>query len=482
MGVVSYPKALQWWCSKNPEKVAVVCNDQKITRNELDLSSNRLARVYKSLGVKDGDRVTICVANSIEFVQICFAVWKLGATPQPLSPELPDKELENIILLAEPSLVVGVDRVDVDVPVLPIAYQADQSISDQFLDDKVSKNAKALASGGSTGKPKLIVDANPALFDPEIAINHMQIQGCILVPGPLYHNGPFITLFQCLLSGGKAVVMSRFDASDAIGLIEQYKVDWVLFVPTMMHRIWRLDQVERTSKDISSLRIVISTAAPVPAWLKLAWIEWIGAEKIYESYGGSERIGGTQIVGTEWLTHPGSVGKPVGETLVKILDAETRQQLAIGEVGEVYMRATINTAKSTFYVGAENQEYEGFQTLGDMGYLDDEGYLYLIDRRVDMIVSGGANIYPAEIESVIDEYPEVRSSAVVGFFDDDLGQQVHAIIDAPDGLDEDELLAHLNSRLVRYKVPRTIEVVDYLLRDDAGKVRRSALREARLKS
>ncbi len=480
MAAVSYPKALQWWCSQDPEKISVVCNDQAITRGELDRNSNRLARVYKNLGVGEGDRITICVPNSIEFIQICFATWKLGATPQPLSSQLPANELQGLIELAEPALVVGVDRAYADVPSLPMGYQAEQTISDQPLEDRVSENAKALASGGSTGKPKLIVDATPALYDPEIAVNHMQVEGCMLVPGPLYHNGPFITVFQCLLSGGKAVVMPRFDASDAIGLIEQYAVDWVLFVPTMMHRIWRLDEAERQSRDMSSLRIVNSTAAPVADWLKRAWIEWIGAEKIYESYGGSERIGGTQIAGTDWLTHPGSVGKPVGGAMVRILDTETHRQLPAGEMGEVYMRAASNAAKSTYYVGAEDQEHDGFQTLGDMGYLDDEGYLYLVDRRVDMIISGGANIYPAEIESVIDEYPAVRSSAVVGLPDDDLGQRVHAIVDAPGGLDEEALLIHLNSQLVRYKVPRSVEVVDELLRDDSGKVRRSALRDARI--
>ena len=481
MTAVSYQKALQWWSEQDSEAVAVVCNDQSINRGELDRSSNRLARAYRQLGVSVDDRITICVPNSIEFIQICFAAWKLGATPQPLSSKLPVNELVGLIELAEPALIVGVNESDHSgILVLPMGYCPDRSLSDDPLEEVVSKNAKALASGGSTGKPKLIVDTAQALFDPEVAVNHMQLEGCMLVPGPLYHNGPFITIFQCLLSGGKAVVMPHFDASEAIRLIEHYKVDWVLFVPTMMHRIWRLSEEQRTIADMRSLRIVNSTAAPVPAWLKSAWIDWIGAEKIYESYGGSERIGGTQITGTEWLEHPGSVGKPVGGALVRVLDIETHKELPPEEIGEVYMRAAINTIKSTFYVGAEDQEYDGYQTLGDMGYVDEDGYLYLVDRRVDMIVSGGANIYPAEIECVIDEFPAVRSSAVVGLPDDDLGQKLHAIVDAPGGLHLDKLLVHLGEHLVRYKVPRSVEVVDEILRDDSGKLRRSALREARL--
>lgn len=481
MAAVSYQKALLWWSERDAEAVALVCNDQSISRGELDRSSNRLARAYRELGVGEGNRVTICVPNSIEFIQACFAAWKLGATPQPLSSRLPASELAGLIELAKPTIVVGVDgKQHSGIQTVATGFCPDQSLSDSPLEDVVSKNAKALASGGSTGKPKLIVDAAQALFDPELAVNHMQLEACMLVPGPLYHNGPFITAFQCLLSGGKAVVMPRFDASEAIRLIDRHKVDWVLFVPTMLHRIWRLPEQEKNARDLSSLRIVNSTGAPVPSWLKREWITWIGPEKIYESYGGSERIGGTQITGIEWLQHPGSVGKPVGGAMVRILDTETHSELATGEIGEVYMRAAANTVKSTFYVGAEDMEYDGYQTLGDMGYLDEDGYLYLVDRRVDMIISGGANIYPAEIECVIDEYPSVRSSAVVGLPNDDLGQQVHAIVDAPGGLDVEELLAHLETQLVRYKIPRSVEVVDELLRDDSGKVRRSALRESRL--
>jgi bile acid-coenzyme A ligase len=225
------------------------------------------------------------------------------------------------------------------------------------------------------------------------------------------------------------------------------------------------------------------TGAPSPAWLKRAWIEWLGGDRIWEAYGGTERIAGTIISGTEWLEHPGSVGRPTHGRRIRILDEEGKD-CPPGTVGEVYMMPPGGRGSTYRYVGAEpTATDDGWETLGDLGFLDDDGYLYLVDRKTDMIVTGGANVYPAEIEGVIDAHPAVRSSAVIGLPDEDLGNAVHAIVDIADNsLDEAERLSHLAERLVRYKMPRSIELVRTPLRDDAGKVRRSALRAERVKS
>jgi bile acid-coenzyme A ligase len=250
----------------------------------------------------------------------------------------------------------------------------------------------------------------------------------------------------------------------------------------MMQRIWKLPDAERNARDLSSLQTVMCSGAPSPAWLKRAWIEWIGPEKIHEAYGGSERIGGTAISGTEWLEHPGSVGRPTGGRKMRVLDPQGRE-LPAGEIGEVFMMPPGGQGSTYRYIGAEAKATgDGWESLGDMGYLDTDGYLYLVDRKTDMIVTGGANVYPAEVEAAIDAHAAVRSSAVIGLPDPDLGQRIHAIVDAPSGVDEEALREHLAQRLVRYKVPRSLEFVDEPLRDDAGKVRRSALREARTKS
>jgi bile acid-coenzyme A ligase len=382
-----------------------------------------------------------------------------------VSNRLPPVERIAIIETADPSLVVGVPASEAGGrPSVPEGWEPSSELSDEPLPDVVSKCVRAMTSGGSTGRPKVIVDTVPAEVDPERAENGITPGGCTLVPGPLYHAGPFMTSWSSLTVGASIVVMQRFDAEEALALIEEHRADWVLFVPTMMQRIWRLPESVRTRYDVSSLGRVMCTGAPSPAWLKRAWIEWLGGDKIFEAYGGTERIAGTMISGT-----------------VRILD-DAGNECGPGEVGEVYMMPPGGQGSTYRYLGADSRSTgDGWETLGDLGYLDEDGFLYLVDRKTDMIVTGGANVYPAEIEGAIDGHPAVRSSAVVGLPDDDLGQRVHAIVDAPAGVTEAELRAELADRLVRYKIPRTFEFVDEPLRDDAGKVRRSALREARMR-
>jgi bile acid-coenzyme A ligase len=308
------------------------------------------------------------------------------------------------------------------------------------------------------------------------------------MPGPLYHNGPIVWSCGALLAGNHVVVLPRFDAEATLAAIERHRADIVYMVPTMMKRIWRLPVDDREAYDLSSLRVVWHLAEPCPAWLKDAWIGWLGPERIIELYGGTEAQTATYISGHEWLEHRGSVGRPAPGT-VMIAD-DDGVQVAAGTQGEVWMRSL--TEQPTYrYIGAEARTLDGgWESLGDVGWLDEDGYLYLGDRKTDMILTGGSNVYPAEVESALQEHPAVRSCAVIGLPDDDLGQRVHALVEpepsapgsgAPDErIDQADLLAFLGARLVRYKVPRSIEVVDHPLRDEAGKVRRSALRAERL--
>jgi bile acid-coenzyme A ligase len=204
---------------------------------------------------------------------------------------------------------------------------------------------------------------------------------------------------------------------------------------------------------------------------------------MHDVYGPSERIGGTHITGREWLEHPGSVGRPTHGAQIRILDPETGQEAPAGQVGEVYMMPAGGCGSTYRYVGAEARATaDGWESVGDMGYVDPDGYLYLTDRRSDMILSGGRNIYPAQVEAALDAHPGVQSSAVIGLPDDDLGQRVHAIVQTSAPVTEEELREHLRGRVVHYAIPRSFEFVEQPLRDDAGKVRRWALREARLAS
>jgi bile acid-coenzyme A ligase len=481
MARVSYGAALGWLAAEAPERLAAICGAESISRAELERRSNRLARAYQQLGVGAESRVTLALPNSLEFLIACMAIWKLGASPQPISARLPAKEREAIMALSQPALIVGVGAAEYPrFPSVPAGFAPSAALADTPLPDVVPQHVRTMTSGGSTGRPKLIVDLTPGLCDPEVAENFMQPRGVALAPGPLYHAGPFIVAWQCILSGGTLVLMERFDAEQALALVTQHRVDWVLFVPTMMQRIARLPDEVRNQYDVSSLRRVMCSGAPSPQWLKRFWIEWLGAEKIFEAYGGTERIAGTVISGAEWLLHPGSVGKPPPGRMMRAQRADGTP-CAPGEVGEIYMKPASGQGTTYRYIGATpTASVDGWETLGDIGWFDADGYLYLADRKSDMILVGGSNVYPAEVEAAIDAHPAVRSSAVIGLPDDDLGSRVHAIVDAPLGVTEAELRAHLADSLVAYKIPRSFEFVAEPLRDDAGKLRRSALREARL--
>jgi len=482
MEAISLSRIVAYWADRQGDAVAISHEGETITWRELEASSNRLARAYEQLGVVPDSFVTIALANGIEFFQATIATWKLGATPQPISAKLPDFERAQIIELGAPSLVVGVNPGDHDLATtIPANYQPDANLADSPLPEKTAAAFKAMTSGGSTGRPKLIVAANRAAWDPDAEYLQFSNCGCILIPGPLYHNGPFSWAFIALFKGNRVVVTTRFDAQQTLELIEAHQVDTVYMVPTMMQRIWNLDEVERGRHNLSSLKVLWHLAAPCPAWLKEAFIDWLGAETIWELYGGTEGQGSTVIPGDEWLLHRGSVGQPGAHCEMKIVD-ENGNTLPPGEVGEVFMRPKTGPGTTYRYIGATAKSIEGgWESLGDMGSMDEDGYLYLSDRLTDMILSGGANIYPAEIEAALDAYPGVRSSAAIGLPHPDLGNAVHAIVDAPEGnVDESSLHDHLAQRLVRYKLPRTIEFVTEPLRDDAGKVRRKDLRTERV--
>ena len=463
---------------------AVTIGDQTMSWAELEARANQRAREYTRRGVGHGDLVTVALPNDFGFYETTFALWKLGAVPNVVSPKLPAPELAAIIELARPSLVI-VDQAEVPNGVATYRL-ADHSHRDQSTEpvaSRVSPHWKAMTSGGSTGRPKIIIDHQSGERDPGESSLGMPVGATVLNPGPLYHNAPFSGMHLALFTGGHVVDMVRFDAQRALELIERHRVQWMNLVPTMMNRIWRLPETERSRFDLSSLVAVWHMASACPPWLKEHWIDWLGPERIFELYGGTERQGATVLSGTEWLSHRGSVGRVQEGSRVTVLDADGRA-CAPGEVGEIYFLPDAGRNSTYHYLGAEARAIGEWESLGDLGYLDEDGYLYLVDRRTDLIISGGANIYPAEVEGALDAHPGVLTSAVIGLPDDDLGQRVHAIVQRdPAGgsrLTAEELAEFVTQRLSRYKVPRSFEFVDQPLRDDAGKTRRSALRAARV--
>ena len=464
----------------DPDRPALTCGEVTLTRAGFVERVARLAALFAGRGGVEGSTVTIGLPNSTGLVESVFAAWALGAVPQPVSDRLPPLERSAIVDLASPSLVVGVPQSEAG------AWPALESVPRQLpagpFRPGVSPVWKLLTSGGSTGRPKLIAATAPALFETVSglgALVRLRSDGCVLVTGPISHSAPFVVATVGMLLGNHVVVMSRFDPAQTLRLIEQRRVSWLFLVPTMMVRIWRLPEAVRLAADVSSLEVAFHMAAPCPAWLKQAWIDWLGPQKVLELYGGTELQAMTVITGTEWLDHRGSVGRPViGEIQIRDFDG---RPVPAGEEGEIWMRRGPGAPPPYRYIGATARSApDGWESLGDIGHLDADGYVYVTDRLADMILVGGANVYPAEIEAALDEHPAVQSCCVIGLPDDDLGNIPYAIVELSGPVSDQDLTAHLRQRLAPYKLPRVIERVTGPLRDDAGKFRRSALRAERI--
>lgn len=454
-------RALTLLAAEHPHRVAVRDGEVVLTRRELDLASNRLARAFAAQGIEPDDLVTLRLPNSAFFVVAACAVWKLGATPQPLSPRLPDDEALAVIAAASPALVVT-------EPVDAAAFSSDP------LPDAAAASWKAPTSSGSTGRPKIVLAAASARVDPHaptaVFLPTEQVQ---LVAGPLYHSAPFTYAMRGLMTGHELVLLPRFDEEDWFDAIERHRVTWAMLVPTTMGRLAR--HARFGSADLTSLETLLHLGAPCPPGLKREWIDRIDATRVVEVYAGSESQGITVIRGDEWLEHPGSVGRPAAGSEMKVVDA-SGADAAVGVVGEILMR---RSGGATYrYLGASTVLRDGWDSLGDTGWMDADGYLHVVDRLDDLILTGGANVWPSAVEERLGRHPAVRSVVVFGLPDADLGQRVHAIVDIADA-PEPDLLAWGRAHLDPESRPRSIEFVRSPVRDDAGKARRALLRAAR---
>ena len=489
----SFSQAIRASAQREPDAPAVTCDGETVGRQDLETQSNALARAMAAAGVSRGDLVAIFLPNSVDFIRTCVACWKVGATPLPMSARLPAKELQVLLEIARPALLVtdaagaptgDLARAGMTLPRLLVggADPSYASLPGDPLPDVVSPAWKANTSGGSTGRSKIIVtDVEASMDASSRPTAGLPVGGAVVVPGPLHHSGPFYMALQAIVFGNHLILMSRFDASEFLSLIEDHRAECAVVVPTMMHRIWRLPEDERLSHDLSSLKVLLHSAAPCPPWLKEEWIRWLGPERVFETYGGTEAYGSTWISGTEFLERPGSVGRASPDSEVVILD-ETGSEVPVGDTGMVYMRPKDPGAETFHYIGAEAAMVGRWLWIGDMGRMDEDGYVYLSDRRTDLIIVGGANVFPAEIEAALLEHPAVTSSVVIGLPHDDLGQTVHALVYSPGFEDGAELRTFLAERLSSLKIPRSFEFVDAPLRDEWGKARRFLLREERLSS
>lgn len=484
---ISPGRMLTRLAAEAPERVALIVSKvdgstEQLTRAQLEAWSNRVAHRLRAQvpTIGPGAFVAIHLPNGVEHIVATLAIFKLGACPMPVGHRLPVAERDGLLALGQPVAIFS------DAPELRgitrAAMRDPQHHSGLPPPDAVPQPFKAIASGGSTGKPKLIVSPGAFAFPvgghPIAGLLGLGAEDRLYSPGPLYHNQAFFFSQIALFQGGSVLLNEKFDAGRTLDLIEQHRPTVLNLVPTMMSRMLRIDGMDQ--RDYGSVKTLWHLAAPCPPWVKRGWIEVLGAERVMELWSSTEVNGATVIRGDEWLNKPGSVGRP-WNTEIHILDAE-RREVPTGEVGEVYSRFVGGPPQSV-YIGAKNLEDIGehYTSVGDLGHVDADGYLFLADRRVDLIITGGANVVPAEVEAALTQHPGVRDAAVVGLKDEDLGRRVHAIVElAPAATTTlEELDRHMRALIASYKIPRSYELVAVLPRDEAGKIRRGLLRDER---
>lgn len=495
----------------HPEAPAVVDARGTVSWRDLDERVNRLVHGLRRRGLSVGDTVVVMAGNQRETYEVTLAAIHGGWTVVPVNWHWVADELAYVLGDSEAgALVVGAEwaalgaaavpasvtvRIAVGDPV-PDGFESYESVLADGAPDEPEDQTKGgpmFYTSGTTGFPKGVRGALATTGDPVelwslIAAGLGQMMevpeaGAVqLVCGPAYHSAQWVYGIVPLLLGGTVVFQHRFDAAEVVTLIDRYRVTGVHLVPAQMVRLLRLDDATRAAFDGSSLVAVHHGAAPCPPEIKRAMIDWWGPI-ITEYYGGTEGGFISTITSTEWLERPGSVGRVLPTMAITVV-GDDGTPVPAGTVGELWFRSLLgvdfeyhNAPEKT---AAAHRE-PGVGTLGDVGYLDADGYLFLSDRKIDMVISGGVNIYPAEIEGVLSAHPSVADVAVIGIPDDDMGEQVLAVVEPVGGLPADnalptELATHCRAHLAGYKCPRRWEFVASLPRNAVGKLSKKTLR------
>ena len=501
------PRHLGPRAAAHPDRPAVVMvgTGEVTTYRELDERSNRLAHAFRRAGLRPGDHLALMMSNSSELLEVAWAAQRAGLYYTALNSHLRREEAQYIlddcgaqafVLSADlAGVAAGLDlarmglRIVVGDPVpgyRPYREVLADHPATRLVDE--AEGREMLYSSGTTGVPKGVrkalgatepghPEAPSVVIAEGIGAMGITAEAVYLSPAPLYHSAPLVYSMSCHRLGATVAVMESFDAAACLDAIERYRVTHAQFVPTMFTRLLRLPDDVRLAADTSSLRYVVHAAAPCPVPVKQRMMEWWGPI-LYEYYAGTEDIGSSFIGPQEWLAHPGSVGRPLGEMHIVGDDGE---EVATGETGTVYFAGGRafeyhNDPGKT----ASIQDRHGWRTLGDVGRVDADGYLYLTDRSADMVVSGGVNIYPREAEQVLLTHPAVLDAAVFGIPDDEMGESVKAVVQLVEptaGVDPDQLLAWCRDHLATYKCPRSVDIVAELPRDPNGKLFKRLLRD-----
>ncbi len=497
--------SLSLWARAIPDEVAVTSPTGERTFSELDANVCRAARALRAAGLAAGDAVAVVMTNRPEFAEVVHACLRTGLRYTPINWHLTADEIRYIVKDCGATAVIGdaalagvlADAtrgcpavgarwaVGGDIDGFEPYAEVIGSHSAEDLEDPVLGN-RMLYTSGTTGRPKGVLrpprysTGLKGLTDaPRYEAGTGQRNLCT---GPLYHGGPLIYSLTMPLSQGVGVVlMERWDAAHALELIEQHRITHTHMVPTMFYRLLRLPEEVRRGADVSSMQYIVHGAAPCTVAAKQAMIDWFGPI-LWEYFAATEGAGAS-IGPEEWLAHPGSVGRPPTADHVVIRDADG-EVCPPGVPGAIHIKR-VQGADFEYFGDPEKtasaRRGDHF-AIGDIGYLDDDGYLFITDRDADVIVSGGVNIYPAEVEQVLLTHPSVHDAVVIGVPNDEFGEEVMAVIEAADGVGPSdtfaaELIAYCRERTAHFKCPRSVEVIELIPRQDNGKLYRNQLRD-----
>jgi acyl-CoA synthetase (AMP-forming)/AMP-acid ligase II len=500
--VETAPDPLLLYAQTAPDRTAVIEGDEATTYAALNREVNRLANGLVSLGVEKRDVAVWCGPNSREVVAFMNAARKLGLIAVPLAYRFTADEMAYVIDNSGASLVM------VDAEQAPLIAELDGRIPNvrnvvvhrgepggfHSWDEVLERGgdgepapvggdglgAQMIYTSGTTGKPK---GALRTRTDRELVFLLLQelrmgLDEVHLTTGPLYHSGPNAFALLAMSLGGTLVVMRKFDATEWVRLVREHRVTSTFSAPTQLKRIVSLPDDVLAQADCSSMRTLIANAAPVPYALKVEVIEKLGDGFLFEVYGSTELGVDTVLRPEDQLRKPGSCGRPYGHIQLKVVD-DDGNEAAPGEPGELFVSTTL--AMDGYHATSEQlSELDGsWRSVGDVARIDDEGFVYICDRKKDMIISGGMNIYPAEIEAVLYSHPDVMDAAVFGVPDEEWGEAVHAVVQPRRGrpLDLPAIESFVNERLANYKRPRSWEVRDELPRTDSGKLLKRLLRD-----
>jgi long-chain acyl-CoA synthetase len=488
---------------------ALVADGGTISFGELYTRSQRVAAALHRAGLRRGDGVALVLPNRPEFLEITWGCQLSGLyytavnthfTPDEVAYVVGDADAKAVFVDVTDGEMADIathvrtvnSAVGVHISVggdLPGWCRYEDALAASGDAPPISDGSEMLYSSGTTGRPKAVrralpVDGNGSWAQAvlEMALTHrygMSPSSVYLSPAPLYHAAGVNYTMAVNRVGAASILMRKFEAETVLRLIETHRVTHAQFVPTMFVRMLKLPKAVRQRYDVSSLRCVIHAAAPCPVDVKHRMMEWFGPI-IHEYYGGTEGFAGTVIGPEEWLAHPGSVGVPMAPVHVV---GDDGQELPIGQAGELYFEG--GPAFEYFKDPAKTASVyndRGWRSLGDMGYLDEDGYMYLTDRSTFMIVSGGVNIYPQEAENLLVMHPKLVDAAVFGVPNDEFGEEVKAVVQPVAGISpgpdlEAEIIAYCRAHLAGYKCPRTVEFDSDLPRDPNGKLYKRRIRE-----